>query len=108
MAKRGRIAGGIVAFVVLVSGLGGYWAWQKVTGPAARFDADSKVLLIPRGADLDVVVDSLHVIGAIQDERAFRWLCEQKKYSNKVKPGRYRIPNGISMNALVNKLRSGD
>lgn len=108
MAKRGRIAGGSALVVLLVLGLGGCWAWKKVTGPAAAFQEESKVLYIPRGADLELVVDSLTHLGAIQDQTAFRWLCEQKNYASKVKPGRYRIPNGMSMNALVNMLRSGE
>ncbi len=108
MAKKGRIAGGTALVLLLVVGLVAYWAWNKVTGPAASFEEDSKVLYIPRGADFDQVVDSLAQIGAIQDETAFRWLCEQKKYTAKVKPGRYRISNGTSMNALVNMLRSGE
>jgi len=108
VAKRGRIAGGSVLLVLLVLGLGGYWAWNKVTGPAASFSEASRVLYIPRGADFEQVVDSLTHIGAIQDEGAFRWLCEQKKYTTTVKPGRYRISNGTSMNALVNMLRSGE
>lgn len=94
--------------VLLLVGIAGYWGWRTVTGPAARFKEDSKVLLIPRGADLDVVVDSLKALGAIRDEAAFRWLSERKKYGRHVKPGRYRIPNGMSMNALVNRLRAGE
>lgn len=108
MAKRGRIAGGSALVVLLVLGLGGCWVWKKVTGPAASFQEESKFLYIPRGADFEQVVDSLTHIGAIQDATAFRWLCKQKKYTAKVKPGRYRIPNGTSMNALVNMLRSGE
>ncbi|MBL7940757.1 MAG: endolytic transglycosylase MltG [Flavobacteriales bacterium] len=108
MAKRGRIAGVSALVVLLVVGLGGCWAWKKVTGPAAVFKEESKVLYIPRGADFEQVVDSLSRIGAIQDPTAFRWLCERKNYASKVKPGRYRILNGMSMNALVNMLRSGE
>lgn len=108
MAKRGRIAGGVAILVLVLAGLAGFWAWKKVTGPAADFAEDSKVLYIPRGADFDVVVDSLQALGAIGDERAFRWLCEQKKYTSRVRPGRYRIPHGMSMNALVNRLRAGE
>ena len=108
MARRGRIAGGVSLIVLLLVGAGAYWAWSKLTGPTAHFASDSEVLLIPRGADLEQVMDSLKSIGAIQDEAAFRWLCERKKYTTKVKPGRYRIPNGMSMNALVNMLRSGE
>lgn len=108
MAKRGRILGGTALFLLLIAGLAGYWAWKKLTGPSAAFAEESKVLYIPRGADLDQVVDSLNALGALGDEQAFRWLCQQKKYETKVKPGRYRIAHGTSMNALVNKLRAGE
>lgn len=108
MAKRGRIAGAAFLVLLVVAGLGAYWGWTRITGPSAKFQEESRVLLIPRGADLEVVVDSLKALGAIGDERAFRWLCGQKKYAARVKPGRYRIPNGMSMNALVNMLRAGE
>lgn len=108
MARRRRIAAGTALVILVLLAVAGWWAWVRVTGPAAHFKADSAVLFIPRGADLDVVVDSLQRIGAIQDETAFRWLCDRKKYTTNVKPGRYRIPDGMSMNALVNKLRSGE
>ena len=108
MAKRGRIVGGMALFLLLLAALAGFWTWKKLTGPATDFAEESKLLYIPRGADLDVVVDSLKAIGALGDEQAFRWLCTQKKYTERVKPGRYRIPHGMNMNALVNRLRSGD
>ncbi len=108
MARKERIAGGAGLVLLLLCGLVGYWVWKKVTGPAASFGAESVVLYIPHGAGFDQVLDSLEQLGAIADRAAFRWLSEQKKYVDRVKPGRYRIPNGISMNALVNKLRSGE
>ncbi len=108
MAKRGRIVGGTTVLLLLLAGLAGFWVWKKVVGPATGFTETSKVLYIPRGADLDVVVDSLKMLDAIGEERAFRWLCGQKKYGERVKPGRYRIAHGMSMNALVNMLRAGE
>ena len=84
------------------------WAWRTVLGPKAAFSEESKVLYIPSGASLDTVIDSLQVLGALDDERAFRWLSERKRYARKVRPGRYRIERGMSLNALVDRLRSGE
>ncbi|MEX1132447.1 MAG: endolytic transglycosylase MltG [Flavobacteriales bacterium] len=99
----------LLAAVVLVFGvLLGRWAWNGLVGPGTRFPEDSRLLYIGTGADLDVVVDSLLVIGAVRDEKRFRWLADRKNYPGRIKPGRYRIPKGMSMNELVNMLRAGE
>ncbi|MCB0769387.1 MAG: endolytic transglycosylase MltG [Flavobacteriales bacterium] len=94
--------------LLLVAGAGGYWAWQELVGPGAGFKEESKVLYLPSGSTFETVVDSLLSIGAIDNERGFRWLSAQKQYVDRVKPGRYRIDKGMSMNALLNRLRSGE
>lgn len=94
--------------VMLVAIGAGRWAWNELVGPSTGFVEESRVLLIPTGADLDAVVDSLLVHQAIKDEGRFRWLAERKNYTERIKPGRYRIPQGMSMNALVNMLRAGE
>jgi UPF0755 protein len=38
---------------------------------------------------------------------SFEWVARRKHYENKVRPGRYRIRNGMSNNELINLLRSG-
>ena len=38
---------------------------------------------------------------------SFEWVAHWKKYDSRVKPGRYRIYDGMSNNDLVNLLRSG-
>lgn len=108
MARKKRVVGGVGILAVLVAIACGYWGWRKITGPSAAFTEESVILYIPQGAGFDQVVDSLKNLGAIQDEVAFRWLCERKNYVDRVKAGRYRLPNGIGMNALVNKLRAGE
>jgi UPF0755 protein len=54
------------------------------------------------------VVQSLKEEGLVTDEKTFRLLAERKKYTKRVKPGRYKVESGTSLNALINKLRSGD
>ncbi|MCB0763562.1 MAG: endolytic transglycosylase MltG [Flavobacteriales bacterium] len=102
----------IVVFVALVLamilGALGWRKWKEVFGPGARFEGEDRVLLIPTGATFDQVVDSIMAGGSVEDEQAFIWLAERKKYPAKVRPGRYRIASGTSLNELVNKLRAGE
>ena len=43
----------------------------------------------------------------LKNRSSFEWVARRKKYENKVRPGRYRIWEGMSNNELVNLLRSG-
>lgn len=99
----------IVALMVL--GISGWYAWRMYAhlfGPGPEFEGGDRIVLIPTGSGFDQVIDSLRSNGLLADERGFRLLAERKKYTRKVKPGRYRVESGMSLNALVNKLRSGE
>ncbi|HRN36993.1 MAG TPA: endolytic transglycosylase MltG [Flavobacteriales bacterium] len=95
---------------LLILVVGGYYAWRtwkKVYGPATGFAGKEQVLLIPTGAEMVQVQDSLQAGNIVSDIRLFRWVATRKKYE-RIRPGRYVVPKGMSMNDLVNKLRSGD
>lgn len=102
----------VVLLVVLtLLGIGGYFAWRMygyLFGPGPKFEGGDRIVLIPTGSGLDQVIDSLKAQGLVADEQSFRLLADRKKYGAKVKPGRYRVESGISLNGLINKLRSGD
>ena len=108
MAKRRRKWGLIASALVLCATGLGYWAWQRINGPVTRFKEESRVLYIPTGADLRTVTDSLLRIEAIPDAASFTFMADRKNYTDHIKPGRYKVPRGMGMNALVNKLRAGD
>ncbi|MBL0044044.1 MAG: endolytic transglycosylase MltG [Flavobacteriales bacterium] len=102
---------------VLIIGLalflaaGGFFGWRlykTVFGPGPRFDNGDRILLIPTGSTYEQVVESLKQSGVVEDEKTFDLLAKRKKYASKVKPGRYRLPSGTSLNDLLNKLRSGE
>jgi UPF0755 protein len=107
MKKVWRIAGVAVLLLLLLAMVVGYRAWQRLHAPATTFGEDSRVLYIPTGSGFGNVVDSLRAIGALRDEQGFRWLAERKRYQDRVKPGRYRVPQGMRMEALVDMLRAG-
>ena len=98
----------LLVLALVTGGFMAWRAWKEVFGPGVRFKTEEKVLLIPTGADLDQVLDSLKEEGILEDEKTFRWIAERKKYAHRVRPGRYVVPSGMSMNDLVNKLRSGE
>ncbi|MBL7983289.1 MAG: endolytic transglycosylase MltG [Flavobacteriales bacterium] len=108
MAQRKRTWSVATVLVLALVAMLGWWLWRWVSGPATTFSEPSKVLYIRTGAGLDEVIDSLEAIGAIEHAAGFRWLSERKNYTTRVRPGRYRIEKGMSLNALVNRLRAGE
>lgn len=108
MSKRLNFWGASALCALLGVAAVGYWGWQRMSGPATRFEEEARILLIPTGADFETVVDKAPAYQAITDEDGFRFLSSRKKYTHRVKPGRYVVKRGMSLNALVNKLRSGE
>lgn len=95
--------------VLTVAGLGvGWHLYKRVFGPGPRFDEEARILLIPTGAEYGQVIDSLKVLGLVPDEVLFKRVAERKRLTARFRPGRYRIPSGMSLNALLNKLRAGE
>ncbi len=106
--KRWKLLLVIAGVLVAAGGALGYLAWREVFGPGPRLPVERTEVLIPTGADFEQVMDILQDGGLVRDERVLRWLAERKRYAERVRPGRYLIPSGSSMNALVDRLRSGE
>jgi UPF0755 protein len=68
----------------------------------------SVILLVPTGATFQTLRDSLYSHGYIRDLRSFEWTAERKGLDEHVRPGRYRIRQGMSNTELVDMLRSGN
>jgi UPF0755 protein len=106
--KRWKVLLVVIGLLFAAGGAVGWKFWKQVFGPGPSFAEPNKVLLISTGSGLDQVVDSLLTHGMITDEMVFRKVAERKKYSHRVKPGRYIVQTGTSLNDLINKLRSGE
>jgi UPF0755 protein len=63
---------------------------------------------IPTGASYSQVLDTLRTKVAISNLKIFNWIAGKKKYPSLIKPGKYKINNGMSYLSIVNLLRSGD
>jgi UPF0755 protein len=95
---------GLVAGSVLT-----YFIWQRVfasnitTGKVETFD-----LYIPTGSSFIEVMDLLDENNLVKSRASLEWVAGRKNYHNRVRPGKYRLRNGMSNNQLINMLRSGN
>jgi len=65
------------------------------------------IIYVPTGTDINGVCDTLQKYGLVEHPKLFFTLADKKNYTNKIKPGRYVITKPISLNNLINLLRSG-
>jgi UPF0755 protein len=70
-------------------------------------DQPGAYLYIHTGSDYAAVKKLILDHHYLKDMKSFEWVAKKKKYDVKVKPGRYKIHNGMNNNELVNLLRSG-
>lgn len=96
--------------IIVLSAMASLVAWQAynlVYSPNIRADKPSVLFYISTGSDFDDVVNGLESEGLLMDRARFVLLAKLKKYDRKVRPGRYRLRNGMGNNELVNILRAG-
>lgn len=98
----------ILAGIVLVGFLIARSLYQRIYGTVEGGVSGTVELLVPSGSDFEDLVEGLLKSGVLLEKDDFEWVAEKKEFHDAVKPGRYLIEEGITMNDLVNKFRSGD
>src|SRR5437868_7412327 len=88
----------IVFFVGLV-------CW-KLFGPTIN-EPEHKYLYIPTNATFKNVTDSLVKNKITNGTWWFKQVAHYSHYDRSIRPGRYKITNGMSLTSLVRMLRSG-
>lgn len=96
----------LVVFVVIGTIIG-MVIYDRVFLPNVTVEKDT-YLYIKTGSSLTDVLESLHQNKIVDDTASFGWVARKKNYANHIYPGRYLIKDGLSNNALVDQLRSGD
>jgi len=94
---------GLMITVVVV-----FQNYQNVFVSNVELNSDYKIFYVPTGSTYEEVKDKLGVENFLIDKKSFDWVAEKKEYSISVKPGRYKITNGMSNNELINMLRAGN
>jgi UPF0755 protein len=64
-------------------------------------------LFIPTGSTFKGVSDILTRDKLLKNVTSFEWAASRKHYKSNIRPGRYRVLDGMSNNELLNLLRSG-
>jgi len=108
--KSAKTAWKILFAAVVLAGLAGGFVGLRVyrafTDPSVT--AAREFLHIPTGAAYADVLRTLRDGRIVRDVEAFDFVARKMKYPGRVKPGRYRLTDGMTNRALVSKLRRGD
>ncbi|HRG38340.1 MAG TPA: endolytic transglycosylase MltG [Bacteroidia bacterium] len=98
----------LLILILVVGGIGGYLAYKYVYMPNINMaDKKSTIIYIPTGSTFEDVVNILTDNELLKNPESFRWLAKEKKYTEAVKPGKYRVLAKMSNSALINLLRLG-
>ncbi|MDR1671949.1 MAG: endolytic transglycosylase MltG [Bacteroidales bacterium] len=94
----------VIILCVLIAA--GYRIYERIYAANILISDDPQFLMIPTSASFDKVCTLLLEAG-LQNEASFRWTAHRMNYPDRVKAGRYRLPNGMNNIELVRMLRSG-
>jgi UPF0755 protein len=99
----------ILFFLVIIAICGwGVHYYQNFFRPnVTTGDQPSVYLYIHTGTNFNALKKLLSDQNYIRDLRSFERVAQKKNYDSKIKPGRYKILDGMNNNELVNLLRSG-
>jgi UPF0755 protein len=108
MGKAVRVSMLIVFLGLVIMVLVVYKLYSRVFIPNVSLEEEQEIFYIPTGSGFEDVMTGMEEKGIIENPKSFQWVAHKKGYDKLVKPGRYKIRNGISNNELVNMLRSGN
>jgi len=93
---------GIVLMIIVV-----FRMYGRIFEPNVNLDEDHTIIYIDSNEMYEAVLKMLEDGKILKNPNTFDWVAGKKGYRQNVKPGRYKIVNGMSNNELINMLRSG-
>lgn len=108
-ASTGSTKKFIIAFVVvIIIALGGtgLFYYLKFFGPSVT--GNEEYLYIRTGSTFADVYKTIRDKEIVKDSTNFLWAAQNMKYPGRVKPGRYKLKEGMSNRALINMLAIGN
>jgi UPF0755 protein len=114
MAKQKTSSGGtfskfIIALVILaVIGLGGTLLFYYLRYFDANVTANEEYLYIHTGDNFNDVYKTIRDKGIVKDTITFSWAAHNMKYVDHVKPGKYRLREGMNNRKFIRMLQLGE
>jgi len=102
MKKRSKLIRIIVTVLILITG---YVAWQ-LFGPVVNAPHEN-FFYIKTGSSYQSVKDSLLKKNIVSNGYVFNAVSKYLRYNRSVRPGRYKVTDGMSIVNLVRMLRAG-
>lgn len=101
-----RIILGVVLVGLLVAGIGGYMAYDRLIGRNNIASDQPFEFYIPTGSTYTDVLTMLED-SVVKDIESFEWLADRMNLSSHIYPGRYIIQPPMNNRKLITLLRSG-
>lgn len=104
-----RILRNLLLIVIILVAYAGYYAYHSFYSSNVWLDGKSPAYIyIPTNANFGEVKSILYQNGLIVNRKSFEWMAQIKRYPSHIRPGRYKIVEGMSNSGIINKLRSGN
>lgn len=98
-----KIVLAVLLIGLVVMGFISYTIYQTIFGPNTSFEEEEMYIFIESEATYEDVFQQLKPY--LADSGGFHQVAEKKSYPQNLRPGKYRITNGMNNNELVNALR---
>ena len=97
----------IVVFLGLIGGgVFAYMVYDSFFLPNTKFNNEEAYVYISSDADFTEVRTMLEPL--LEDVESFEAVARRKQYTTNIRPGKYRINQGMNNNEIVNALRIGN
>ena len=96
----------LVFIIIIALAATGFFYYLRYYGP--NVTNKREYLFIHTGATYADVYKTIREEGIVNDSTTFSWAAHNRKYINRVKPGKYRLHNGMSNKDLVRMLILGE
>jgi UPF0755 protein len=100
-----KIGLAFLLFVLLIGGIyGSSYLWKFIGGNVSD---KQEYLFVRTGSDFEDLMQNLRENEILIDSNSFRWAAGKMNFK-KIKPGKYRLEEGMSNRKLINMLKSGN
>jgi UPF0755 protein len=105
MAKKSKITTYLLLILVIVAGIGGYWAYQTFFKSSIKLNKDYEFIYIQSAYDINDVIYELKDKNILLETEKFEWLAKKMDLDKNIHPGKFRITNGMTHRQIINLIK---